>query len=334
MKRGHSRTPTIDGMTETTIARREAGPGSPPEPDMAWIPGGRFRMGSDEHYSEEAPAHQVAVDGFWIDRHTVTNREFALFVRRTGYVTVAERQPDSAQYPGARSEVLVPGSTVFVTPPRLVDLRDPYQWWRWVPDADWRRPQGPASSIRQLSDHPVVHVAWADVCAYSAWAGKDLPTEAEWEYAARGGLDGQPYAWGAESTPGGRHLANTWQGEFPMQNTGADGYTGTAPVGSYPANGYGLLDMIGNVWEWTSDWYGEHQRPGHECCVVENPRGGSPETSHDPAVREIVIPRKVVKGGSHLCAPNYCRRYRPAARMAQAIDTSTSHVGFRCMVRP
>jgi len=321
-------------MTDTTTAPRETDPGLPPAPDMAWIAGGRFRMGSAEHYPEEAPAHRVGVDGFWIDRHTVTNREFASFVRDTGHVTMAERRPDPAQYPDARPGTLAPGSAVFVAPKHSVDLHDPYQWWRWVPAADWRHPQGPGSSVRGLPDHPVVHVAWDDACAYAAWAGKDLPTEAEWEYAARGGLDGQPYAWGAEFTPGGRHLANTWQGEFPIRNTGADGYEGTAPVGSYPANGYGLLDMIGNVWEWTVDWYGEHRPPASGCCVVDNPRGGFQETSHDPAAGGVAIPRKVAKGGSYLCAPNYCRRYRPAARMAQAVDTSTSHLGFRCVARP
>jgi sulfatase modifying factor 1 len=323
--------PMIGGMTDTVTA--------PPAPatstGMVWIPGGRFRMGSDEHYPEEAPAHAVTVGGFWIDRFTVTNREFALFVRRTGHVTTAEQAADPAQYPGARPELLAPSSTVFVPPPHPVDLRDPYLWWTYVPGADWRHPHGPGSSIKKLPDHPVVHVAWADVAAYAQWVGKDLPTEAEWEFAARGGLEGAEYAWaGDELTPGGRHMANTWQGNFPVENTRADGYAGTAPVGRFPANGYGLHDMIGNVWEWTGDWYGEHQVAEHACCAVANPRGGDRDASHDRTVRGARIPRKVMKGGSHLCAPNYCRRYRPAARMPQAVDTSTSHLGFRCVVRP
>ena len=202
-----------------------------------------------------------------------------------------------------------------------------------MPGANWRQPQGPGTSVKRLPDHPVVHVAWEDVAAYAQWADKELPTEAEWEYAARGGLDGATYAWGDQFTPGGRWMANTWQGEFPMHNTCEDGHAGTAPVGSYPPNGYALLDMIGNVWEWTSDWYEPHSQSSHACCGVENPRGGEREGSHDPALSGIQIPRKVMKGGSHLCAPNYCRRYRPAARMAQPIDTSTSHLGFRCISR-
>ena len=210
---------------------------------------------------------------------------------------------------------------------------DPLHWWTYVPGASWRQPQGPGSSVKRLPNHPVVHVAWEDVVAYAEWAGKELPTEAEWEYAARGGLEGATYAWGEELTPGGRWMANTWQGEFPLRNTGEDGHRGTAPVGSYPPNGYGLLDMIGNVWEWTSDWYGPHETAAHACCSIENPRGAAREGSHDPSVAGVEIPRKVMKGGSHLCAPNYCRRYRPAARMAQPVDTSTSHLGFRCIDR-
>jgi formylglycine-generating enzyme len=300
---------------------------------MAWVPGGTFRMGSDEHYPEEAPAHRVTVDGFWIDRHPVTNREFAEFVRATGHVTVAEQVPDAADYPRARPELLVPASTVFRNPGRPVDLRDPYQWWTYVPGAGWRHPQGPGSSIRKRPDHPVVHVAWADVEAYAAWVGKQLPTEAEWEFAARGGLDGATYAWGDELTPGGRWMANTWQGDFPVQNLGLDGYEATSPVGRFPPNGYGLVDMIGNVWEWTADWYQGHAETSHACCTVSNPRGGDRDRSHDRRQSGVRIPRRVMKGGSHLCAPNYCRRYRPAARMAQQVDTSTSHLGFRCVVR-
>jgi len=301
---------------------------------MAWIPGGTFLMGSDRHYPEERPAHRVSVDGFWMDAHAVTNDEFARFVAATGYVTVAERTPDPADYPGAKPELLVPGSAVFRKPAHRVDLRNPYEWWAYVPGADWRHPQGPDSSIDGLGDHPVVHVAYEDALAYARWAGKDLPTEAEWEFAARGGLDGATYAWGDEFLPGGRFMANTWQGEFPIQNLALDGYEWTAPVGSFPPNGYGLYDMIGNVWEWTRDWYQEYGAVIRSCCASTNPRGGEREASYDPRTPDNRIPRKVIKGGSYLCAPNYCRRYRPAARLAQPVDTSTCHLGFRCVVRP
>jgi sulfatase modifying factor 1 len=286
---------------------------------MVWIPGGTFLMGSDDHYPEESPSRPVTVDGFWMDRHTVTNHEFSRFVRKTGYVTVAERTPDRAAYPDAKPEMLIPASAVFRKPPHRVDLRNPYNWWSSVPGADWRHPQGPGSSIKKRPDHPVVHVAWEDVEAYTQWAGRQLPTEAEWEFAARGGLDRATYAWGEEFTPAGRWMANTWQGEFPVENLMQDGYEGTAPVGSFPPNGYGLFDMIGNVWEWTTDRYEDQTEISHACCSVDSPQPS--------------IPRKVMKGGSHLCAPNYCRRYRPAARMSQAIDTSTSHLGFRCIIR-
>jgi formylglycine-generating enzyme required for sulfatase activity len=303
--------------------------------DMIWIDGGEFMMGSDRHYPEEAPAHRVRVDGFWIDRHQVTNELFRRFVKETGYVTVAQRPPDPADYPGAKPELLVRASTVFVPPTRRVDLRNPYEWWTFVPGADWRHPRGPGTTIRGASRHPVVHVAWDDVAAYARWAGKELPTEAEWEFAARGGLEGAEFVWGEDLTPGGRHMANVWQGEFPYENRVEDGFPWTAPVGSFPPNGYGLHDMAGNVWEWTVDWYQEHGAIEDACCTIDDPRGGTADRSMDPedASKGIRIPRKVIKGGSHLCAENYCRRYRPAARMAQAIDTSTSHVGFRCVVR-
>ncbi len=301
---------------------------------MVWIPGGEFTMGSDHHYPEEAPAHGVRVDGFWIDQHTVTNEDWREFVAATGYVTSAERPANHADYPGAKPELLAPASCVFQNPGRRVDLRNHYNWWTYVAGADWRHPQGPASSLKGRWKHPVVHVAYEDVEAYARWAGKRVPTEAEWEFAARGGLEGKTYAWGDEFAPGGRQMANTWQGQFPWQNLRLDGFEGTAPAGSFPPNGYGLYDMIGNVWEWTSDWFQSHADIGHACCTLENPRGGERERSYDPQLADVSIPRKVMKGGSHLCAPNYCRRYRPAARMPEATDTSTSHLGFRLVLPP
>lgn len=300
---------------------------------MAWIPGGTFTMGSDRHYPEEAPAHRVRVDGFWIDRRAVTNDDFARFVDITGYVTIAERPADPDTYPGATPELLLPSSVMFRKPAGRVDLRNHFEWWTYVPGADWRHPEGPGSSLADRGNHPVVHVAFADAEAYAAWAGKVLPTEAEWEYAARGGLEGAEFAWGEERVPGGRHMANAWQGEFPWQNLAEDGYEGTAPVGSFPANGYGLHEMTGNVWEWTTDWYQDHGKIRKACCTLENPRGGAADASRDPRLPNVTIPRKVMKGGSYLCAPNYCRRYRPAARMPQPVDTSTCHLGFRCVVR-
>jgi formylglycine-generating enzyme required for sulfatase activity len=268
-----------------------------------------------------------------MDRYPVTNERFARFVKATGHVTVAERAPDPADYPDARPELLVPASAVFRKPGRDVDPRDIYGWWIHTPGASWRHPRGPQTSLKGLDQHPVVHVTWEDVAAYAAWAGKDIATEAEWERAARGGLDGAEYAWGDELTPGGRHMANVWQGEFPFENLGLDGWEHTSPLRAFPPNPYGLFDMIGNVWEWTADWYQDHGRLTHACCTVANPLGAAEADSADPTLGDG-LPRKVIKGGSHLCAPNYCRRYRPAARMPQAVDTSTSHLGFRCIVRP
>jgi formylglycine-generating enzyme required for sulfatase activity len=308
-------------------------PGPPPGDTMVWIPGGTFLMGSDHHYPEESPAHNVKVAPFWMSRHTVTNREFARFVDQTSYVTLAERPANPDDYPGAQPELLAPSSVVFKKANGPVDLRNPYNWWIYVAGANWRHPRGPESSISGCDDHPVVHVAFEDVQAYAKWARQDLPTEAEWECAARGGLDGAEYSWGNVYMPGGRPMANTWQGEFPWQNLVQDGYEWTAPVESFPPNGYGLFDMAGNVWEWTIDWYQDHSRIEHACCTVENPRGGKREQSLDPRTPAVKIPRKVMKGGSYLCAPNYCRRYRPAARMAQMVDTSTCHLGFRTIVR-
>jgi formylglycine-generating enzyme required for sulfatase activity len=304
-----------------------------PTSDMARIPGGEFLMGSNSHYPEEAPAHRVAVGAFWMDAHTVTNKEFRRFVDATGYVTLAEKPANAADYPGAQPEMLAPSSVLFRKAAGPVDLRNPYNWWTYVAGADWRHPRGPASSLQGLWDHPVVHVAYEDAEAYAKWSDKELPTEAEWEFAARGGLDSAEFCWGDELTPGGKPHANTWQGEFPWQNELEDGFEWTAPVGSFPANGYGLYDMAGNVWEWTTDWYQEHSKIGSPCCTIANPRGAERDASFDARTPNVKIPRKVMKGGSYLCAPNYCRRYRPAARMAQGIDTSTCHLGFRCIVR-
>ena len=303
--------------------------------EMVWIEGGGFRIGSDAHYREEAPAHQVSVDGFWIDRTPVTNADFRKFVNATGYVTFAEIKPKANDYPGALPHMLQAGSLVFMPPKHAVDLRDWSQWWSFKFGANWRQPYGLRSSIAGFNDHPVVHIAYRDAEAYAKWAGKELPTEAEWEFAARGGLDSAAFAWGNEFTPSGKHMANTWQGAFPHQNLKQDGYERTSPVTAFPPNGYGLYDMIGNVWEWTTDWYSSEREADAQkaCCIPHNPRGGREEDSYDPCQPEIRIPRKVLKGGSHLCAPNYCRRYRPAARHAEPVDTSTSHVGFRCIIR-
>lgn len=302
---------------------------------MVFVPGGTFTMGSDVHYPEERPAHPVTVDGFWMDRHPVTNAQYSAFVDATGHVTTAEVPPDPADYPGALPEMLYAGSLVFVQPRGPVDLRDVGNWWAFVKGADSRHPTGPDSTIDGLDDHPVVHVSYTDALAYAQWAGRQLPTEAEWECAARGGLDGAEFAWGDELMPDDRPMANTWQGTFPWRNDLLDGWLRTSPVGSFPPNGFDLVDMIGNVWEWTTDWYAARHPDAaqHACCIPANPRGADREASIEPAQPEIRIPRKVIKGGSHLCAPNYCRRYRPAARFPEAIDTSTSHLGFRCITR-
>ena len=310
-----------------TAAVSTASPVASPR-DMAWIPAGAFRMGSDQHYPEEAPSREVEVQGFWIDKHPVTNREFARFVGETGWTTFAEIPPDPKDYPGALPEMLFAGSLVFMPTEGPVPLNDISAWWRFARGATWKTPLGEGSDIAGLWDHPVVHLSWADVQAYAEWAGKDLPTEAEWEFAARGGLDGAEFAWGDELEPGGRLMANTWQGEFPYRSKKPGRTFRTSRVGVFPPNGYGLHDMIGNVWEWTKDWWSTpSDAPVSSCCAARR------DASFDPAQPEIRIPRKVLKGGSHLCAPSYCRRYRPAARHAQPIDTSTSHVGFRCVLR-
>ncbi|MCW2984073.1 MAG: hypothetical protein JWR63_1643 [Conexibacter sp.] len=286
--------------------------------DMASLPGGAFAMGSEEFYAEEGPIHEVTVGPFAIDRHPVTVAQFRRFVTATGHVTEAERDPDPARYPGADPALLVPGSLVFRRTSGPVSLRDVTAWWEYVPGACWHAPEGPGSTVRGRHRHPVTHVAHADARAYASWAGKALATEAEWEYAARGGLDGARFAWGEELAPEGKMMANWWQGRFPWENLRLDGYEGTSPVGAFAPNGFGLFDVCGNVWEWTQDRYGAHGA-GASCC--------SPGTAPD------AIPRNVIKGGSHLCAPSYCLRFRPAARQGEAVDTSTSHLGFRCVLR-
>jgi formylglycine-generating enzyme required for sulfatase activity len=302
--------------------------------ETVWIDAATYRMGSDDHYREEAPAHRVAVDGFWIDATPVTNRSFAQFVTESGYVTVAERPLDPADFPDAPVENLVPGSLVFTRTSGPVDLRHLSQWWTWTPAASWRHPEGAGSLLSGREDHPVVHVAYEDAAAYAAWAGKALPNEAEWELAARGGLDGAAYSWGDAPEAPGERLANYWHGDFPWRPE--EGYGATTPVGSFPGNGYGLADMAGNVWEWTGDWYVDrhHEDADKPCCVPRNPRGGALAESFDEAQPQFPVPRKVVKGGSHLCADTYCMRYRPAARRPLMVDTGMSHTGFRCVRRP
>ncbi|MCR0981046.1 formylglycine-generating enzyme family protein [Roseomonas populi] len=298
---------------------------------MVWIAGGTFRMGSDRHYPEEAPVHERSVGGFWMDRAPVTVGDFARFVKATGYRTVAERPPRPEDYPGADPALLVPGSVVFTPPGSRAEMRFWGDWWRFVPGACWRDPDG--SGAAPDPRHPVVQVCHEDAAAYAAWAGKALPTEVEWEFAAQGAAGGTEFAWGDDLAPGGRHLANTWQGEFPFENRVEDGFAGTSPVGSFPPNAHGLVDMIGNVWEWTDeDWRSGHPREATRPCCTPGPAPRVPEPAQGPLGGPM--PRKVIKGGSHLCAPNYCHRYRPAARQPQSVETGTTHVGFRCIVRP
>jgi formylglycine-generating enzyme len=316
--------------TQEAAGQAGVAPKPPPAPGMCRVPGGTFLMGSEDFYPEEGPVHPVSVDGFWIDEHPVSAAEFRRFVRETKYVTFAERPLDPADYPDADPDLLVPGSLAFRKTAGPVNLDDHHNWWEYVPGAHWKHPGGKGTTINGRDHHPVVQIAFEDAEAYASWAGKELPTEAEWEYAARGGLEGAVFTWGDEHFPEGKAMANTWQGEFPWQNLKLDGFEGTSPVGSFPPNGFGLHDMAGNVWEWTSDFFSsghsaEAERP---CCAPHNPRVTTAETRPGETVA-----RRVIKGGSHLCAPNYCLRYRPAARQGHAVDSPTTHVGFRCIVR-
>ena len=305
----------------------DAKPSGPAPEGMVWIPGGKFWMGGDDSsWADARPVHEVSVDGFWIDRTEVTNRQFARFVKATGYVTVAERKPDAKDFPDAPPEILVPGSLVFTPPAGQVSLDDPLVWWRYVPGANWRHPEGPDTTIEGKDDFPVVQVCWDDAVAYTRWASKRLPTEAEWEYAARGGKERAPFVWGDELRPAGKWQANIWQGQFPSRNTSDDGYARTAPVATFPPNAFGLFDMAGNVWEWCADWY----RPGYEVTQARNPQG--PETSYDP--QEPAVRKRVQRGGSFLCTDTYCTSYRPGARGKGSPDSAASHVGFRCVLSP
>ncbi|MET0674022.1 MAG: formylglycine-generating enzyme family protein [Microbacterium pygmaeum] len=293
-------------------------------PDLIAIPAGTLLMGSAEFYPDEGPVHERHVAAFELEQHPVTNEEYGAFVDATGYVTVAERELDPADFPGADPGDLVPGSMVFTPTQGPVDLRDWRQWWRWQPGAFWREPEGPGSSIDERMRHPVVHVSFEDASSYAAWAGRRLPTEAEWEWAARGGLVGARFAWGDQERPDGQLMANSWQGAFPFRNAGADGWVGSSPVGTFPPNGYGLLDMTGNVWEWTTSAYApRHVVPGGVPVAAD----GRENLLASPAPGEA---RRVLKGGSQLCSPEYCLRYRPAARSPQSEDTAMTHIGFRC----
>ena len=330
------------GPFSPTISNSSTSPGSVPE-GMVWIPGGEFSMGSEGKsdgksccspatVADALPIHRVYVDGFWMDATDVTNAQFERFVQATGYVTIAERAPTKEEFPTAPPENLIAGAVVFTPTSGPVSLDDHYQWWSYVKGANWRHPEGPQSDIKGKENYPVVQIAYPDAVAYAKWAGKRLPTEAEWEFAARGGLSGKLYAWGDEFKPGGKFMANTYQGVFPVKDTGEDGFAGTSPVGAFPANGYGLYDMAGNVWQWCSDWY----RPDYfkqlaeRGNVARNPQG--PEMPFDPD--EPTEKKRVQKGGSFLCTDQYCTRYMVGTRGKGEVNTGTNHIGFRCVLAP
>ncbi len=313
---------------ETTIPD----PAEAPHPGMKWVPGGTFGMGSERHYPEEKPAGPVSVNGFWMDETTVTNEQYAAFVEATGYVTVAEKAPDPAMYPGADPAMLVPGSITFNQPRAPVPMENPMAWWAWTPGANWRHPTGPKSGIEGKEQHPVTQVSYEDADAYARWAGKSLPTEAQWERAGRGGIEGAEFAWGEEIAPDGEERMNRWIGEFPWKfrpRPGGSRKPGTVAVRTFEPNPFGLYEVTGNTWEWTTTWYSdEHAEPSSRCCAPSNPRGATVDESRDPSSG---IPRKVLKGGSYLCAENYCSRYRPSSRIPESIESATCHISFRCV---
>jgi len=323
--RSIANTQTAQPVDDSSHAKSPSPPGPTPA-GMVWIPGGEFWMGADE-FPDAKPWHRVYVDGFWMDKTEVTNEQFAKFIKATNYVTIAERRPRAEDFPGAPPENLVAGSVVFSPPDHPVKLNNHFQWWSYVKGANWRHPDGPQSSNKDRGSYPVVHIAYEDALAYAKWAGKRLPTEAEFEFAQRGGLERKPYAWGDELRPGGKFMANTFQGHFPDKNTTEDSYAGPAPVGSFPPNGYGLYDMAGNVWEWTSDWYRHdyYQTLTAQGPVARNPQG--PGDSVDPS--EPGVAKRVHKGGSFLCTDQYCARYMAGGRGKGEPDTGTNHVGFR-----
>jgi sulfatase modifying factor 1 len=325
----------IANLIDVVMAPLARPPAPPPHPGMEWVPGGTFRMGAEGFYPEESPIHTATAGSFWMDRYPVTNAAFARFVGATEYVTVAERALDPVDYPDV-AELLEPGSAVFRPPPHPGNPRDGFARWTFVPGACWRHPLGPGSTLDGLGGHPVVHVAWEDAAIFAAWAGKEIPTETEWELAARGGLDGRAYAWGDELSPGGCVMANTGRREFAYLTHAGGGRTRTTPVGSYPPNGYGLYDLIGNVWEWTADWWAVHpptRCPGRAICAGGCTTARSREASCDPRMPRLRVPRKVLKGGSYMCAPGGSARGRPAARVPQYVDAATGDQGFRCVVR-
>jgi formylglycine-generating enzyme required for sulfatase activity len=326
-QRATTPTPPDAASSAATSINKTPPPGTAPE-GMVWIPGGTFWMGcADCEMPDALPVHLVTVDGFWMDATPITNAQFAAFVKATGYKTIAERKPDPRDFPGVDPKMLVPGSGVFSPPPNEVNLNDYLQWWRYEPGASWQHPEGKQSTLKGREDHPVVHIAWQDAMAYARWAGKRLPTEAEYEFAARGGLDRNRYAWGNELKPGGKWPANIWQGRFPSRNTTEDGYYSTSPVKAFPPNGFGLYDVGGNVWQWCSDWYQPDYYETLRAGTARNPQG--PADSHDP--QEPGIPKRVQKGGSFLCSDQYCVRYLVGSRGKGAIDSGSSNVGFRCV---
>lgn len=322
--------PPLTGSFGPTVVNTATPPSPAPE-GMVWIPGGEFSMGLADMMEDARPIHRVYVDGFWMDRTVVTNEQFARFVQATGYVTVAERTPTAAEFPGAPPENLVAGSVVFAPPDHPVPLDNHYLWWGYAKGASWRHPRGPKSDLKGREKYPVVQIAYEDAEAYARWAGKRLPTEAEYEFAARGGLSGRRYAWGDELRPNGQWMANTFQGHFPDDDNGDDGWSGLAPAGSFPPNTYGLYDITGNVWQWCSDWY----RPDYYTMlantgvVVRNPSG--PDSSFDPS--EPNQPKRVQRGGSFLCSSQYCTRYVVGSRGKGEVSSGAEHLGFRCVRR-